>query len=510
MRRIHELLDGWARETPDRTAMVDHDGKRFSFSELDAAVAEAASALSARGVAGGDRVMLVAENCVAGAAMILAGSRLDAWVVPINARATEHEVRKIADHCLPRAMVFTSAASDPARSHAESFGSDDDEDMGFGEFRMTGPSECLSEPVERASGDQVGALLYTTGTTGDPKGVMLTHENLLHAAKGSQDIRGLNGDDQVYCVLPMTHVFGFASMFLASLRAGALMRFAPRFEPARVLAALRDGVTVFQGVPQMHAAILDHCRQQGMKRLDAPTLRYMSSGGAQLDPDWKRRAEAFFGTPLQNGYGLTETAAGVVATVHGDHRSDASVGFPMPGVAVKLVPPPGRDDLDDGVGEIVVWGGNVMKGYYKNEDATRDAFTEDGGYRTGDLGRYGSDGALFVVGRSKELIIRSGFNVYPPEVEAALNANPAVVQAYVVGRRQTDGNEEVLAFVERAPGASATEADLKQSLTGVLAPYKRPSRIVIADRLPAAATGKILKHKLIETFLAELDGDGTA
>jgi acyl-CoA synthetase (AMP-forming)/AMP-acid ligase II len=250
---------------------------------------------------------------------------------------------------------------------------------------------------------------------------------------------------------------------------------------------------------------LRHAREHGIEKPDAPRLRYLSSGGAPLDRDWKRRVEAFFGVTLHNGYGLTEVAPGVAATRVGMERSDTACGPPLPGVEVKLVPPPGQSEMQGGVGEILVRGPNVMKGYYKNPEATREVLQPDGWLYTGDLGKFTADGALMVVGRSKELIIRSGFNVYPPEVEAVLTEHPAVVLAAVVGRSEPGGNEEVIAFVQTPKPAAASEAELKAFCAERLATYKRPARIIVTDRLPTGSTGKILKAHLLRDFAAELE-----
>ena len=255
-------------------------------------------------------------------------------------------------------------------------------------------------------------------------------------------------------------------------------------------------------VPQMHALLMQYTRDQGMTRLEGSRLHYVSSGGAPLDPAWKCKAEAFYGMALQNGYGMTESTAGICGTRNPIGTPDVSVGPALPGVEVRIDP----DTQDEhGVGEVLTRGPHVMKGYFRNPDETARAIRPDGFLRTGDLGRFDAEGNLHIVGRSKELIIRSGFNVYPPEVEAALNDHPLVVQSAVVGRRVAGGNEEVLAFVQCADPAKVDEATLKEFVAGRLSSYKRPSRILIVDQLPAAATGKVLKHRLLGAFADRLD-----
>ncbi len=500
MQRIHEMLDQWLEKGPEKQACVDFDGRVLTYSGFNQAILDATELLRSAGVGPGDRVTLVSENSVASAAIILACSRLDAWINPLNARMTDSEIGRIVAHCQPRVMIFTHKVSEGAARHAKLYEARESEPAAFGQVMLCAFPDTASEPVFEAAEDQVAALLYTTGTTGDPKGVMLSHRNLLYMAEASTTVRGLSSGEYLYCVLPMTHVFAFASAFLASIYAGAMIRYVARFVPADVLEAYAQGVVVMQGVPAMYAQLLKYCADQNITEPKAPKLRYLSAGGAPLDLDWKRKIENFFGLTLHNGYGMTETSPGISATVPGFKRDDDSCGPPLPGLDVRMVSPPGQRELRDGVGEIVVKGPNVMMGYYKNPEATAQVLDAEGYLHTGDLGRFDDGGWIFVVGRCKELIIRSGFNVYPPEVETALNSFPGVVQSAVVGERLQDGNEDVIAFVETRAAAGVTEEALKQHVKERLAPYKVPSRMVLTDKLPAAGTGKILKHKLLEFF----------
>ncbi len=502
MNRIHEGLEATAEQYPDTAAILTPDGEQVTYAQLKLIVDEAAATLRAKNVRGGDRVIVVGENSVAMIAFILACSPLDAWAVPTNARMAAGEIDRVVAHAEPRVIVTTDDASDSAAAHGERLGASAVEGA-FGKISISSARECSSEPVETAPEDQVAVVMYTTGTTGDPKGVMLTHNNLLFAGTQSANLRGLTHGDRVYAVLPLSHIFGLASALTASLLAGATLLLETRFAPDKLYAALKDGVTVLPAVPQMHALLMQHVLEQGLEKLDAPSLRYVSSGAAPLDPDWKRRAEAFYGVALQNGYGMTETTAGISTTRVTIGDPDISTGKPIPGTEVILVPPPGQDELKDGVGEILVRGPHVMKGYYKNPQETDRTLRSDGFVHTGDLGRFDETGHLSVVGRCKELIIRGGFNIYPPEVEAAINDHPTVIQSAVIGR-SVAGNEEVLAFVQVPSKDATSEADLKEHLKDRLAPYKHPSRIVLTKSLPAAATGKILKHKLVETFQDEL------
>ncbi|HKH35520.1 MAG TPA: AMP-binding protein [Beijerinckiaceae bacterium] len=494
-RRIHELVERHAAERPEALALIDHDGRRLTWREFRSAAYAMEGHLRAAGVRGGDRVLVVLENSVAAVAALIACSRLDAWAALINARLAAPEIARIRDHCEPRAIVFTTGASAEAARHAQSAEAKTISDTLVGACAIAGNLSTTPEPVEASNAAQVAAMIYTSGTTGNPKGVMLTHRNLLFIAIVSGAIRALCADDLVYAVLPISHVFGLASTCLGAVNAGGALQLVNRFDPAHLAQALREGVTVFQGVPAMYARLLEHLDHRG-EALVAPRLRYMSSGGAPLDLDWKRRIEARFGLALNNGYGLTEASPTVAQTRIDDPRDDDSIGPALPGLELRFVDKDGRDVPEGEVGECWLRGPNVMKGYYRDPEATAATITPDGWLRTGDLGRRDADGNLFLVGRSKELIIRSGFNVYPPEVETALNAHPDVVQSAVVGRR-VSGNEEVVAFVEVMPGSTVDEAALKRFVGERLAAYKRPQHIFVMARMPASATGKVQKHMLV-------------
>lgn len=497
MTRIHEALDRQAEAQGAAVAVIDTDGARFSYLSLKAASEEAVGLLLAEGVEPGDRLLILAENSAAAVAFIFAASRLGAWALPVNARLAAPEIDRILAYATPRAVVFTVGASPDAAAHAERL-SAQPRDGGFGSVALATPYPSAPEPD-----DDVAVMLLTTGTTGQPKGVMLTHDNLRFAGQASAELRGMQPGDIVYGVLPMTHVFGLASMIMAATHAGATIKLEARFSPEALHRALTEGVTILPAVPQMHALLMQYTHARGHETLEGSALRYVSSGAAPLDPMWKRKAEAFYGIPLQNGYGMTESTAGICATVNPIGDPDISVGRPLPGVEVKI------DETavggGEGVGEVLTRGPHIMKGYYRNPAETARTLDSDGWLHTGDLGRLDDQGRLHIVGRAKELIIRGGFNVYPQEVEAALNDHPAVVQAAVIGRSLEGGNEEVLAFVQIDAPGRIDEAGLKAHVSNLLSGYKRPERIVIAERLPAAATGKILKHKLISTFERELE-----
>jgi acyl-CoA synthetase (AMP-forming)/AMP-acid ligase II len=497
-RRISDIATLQAARAPHDPAL--REGERsISYGELAAVSAAAADELAAAGVRAGDRVLIVAENCAALPALLFAVARLDAWSVVVNARLSARELDAIRDHSAPRLAVYTAQVSSDAAAHAERHAAAQPWALArLGTVLRGAPDPaCAPEPVSGDPAQQVAALVYTTGTTGEPKGVMLTHRNLLFVARVASALRRLGPGDRVYGVLPIAHVYGLTSVCLSTLYAGACLQLEARFTPQAALRALMDdGITVLQGVPTMYARLLEFI-ESGGGPFSAPRLRILYAGGAPLTPSLKADAERIFGLPLHHGYGLTESSPTVTQTRLDAPRHDMSVGTALPGVELRIVDAAGRDAATGEPGELRVRGPNVMLGYYRNAGQTAETVDAAGWLHTGDLARLDDDGALFIVGRLKELIIRSGFNVYPAEIEGVLNAHPAVMHSAVVGRAAAD-NEEVVAFVELAPNQHVTPDELAQFAATRLSPYKRPAEIVVLAALPASATGKILKSRLRE------------
>jgi acyl-CoA synthetase (AMP-forming)/AMP-acid ligase II len=284
---------------------------------------------------------------------------------------------------------------------------------------------------------------------------------------------------------------------LGSLRAGASLHLQARFAPAAMAEFIvRRGITVCQGVPTMYAKLLEHLKSRP-EPFSAPALRFLYAGGAPLAPALKSQVEKFFGLTLHNGYGLTEASPTITQTRHEEPRSDCSVGRLLPGVEARIVDEAGADVAPGEPGELWARGPNIMKGYYKDPDATAAVMRPSGWLATGDIARQGEDGAYYIEGRVKELIIRSGFNVLPIEIESVLNAHPEVSQSAVVGR-PAGADEEVVAFVELAPGARVTPGELLEFAAVSLAAYKRPAEIIVLPALPASPSGKILKARLAQ------------
>jgi acyl-CoA synthetase (AMP-forming)/AMP-acid ligase II len=494
--RISDVIKPFARQTPDHPVLVQGD-VTWTYAELAAVVADAALILKLYEIRPGDRVMLVSENCLALAALILAISEIDAWSVVVNPRLSAREVDVIRAHSGARRVFYAVEVSDAARQHADRHDAAITVLGGLGTLGVGRLNrETAPEPVEVDRSRQAAALVYTSGTTGNPKGVMLTHRNLLFSARAAAAQR--EPTDKAYCVLPISHIVGLSNILIASLMAGATVQLEPRFDPAALVSAIANGgIARMFGVPATYQRLLEYKAVTGIDRLPRGKLRRLAVAGAPLDLALKSKIEAEFGLSLRNGYGITECAPAIAGARADTARSDDAVGSLITGIEARLVKPGSGGAVAPGeVGELHVRGPNVMRGYYRAPEATAAVIDAEGWFNTGDLARFDGE-SLYIVGRSKELIIRSGFNVYPAEVEAVLNEHPAVVQSAVIGRAVL-GNEEVVAFVELLPGSTATPADLMAHAMRLLAPYKRPSEIIVLDKLPAASTGKILKQRLAD------------
>jgi long-chain acyl-CoA synthetase len=355
---------------------------------------------------------------------------------------------------------------------------------------QTGPA-----PLHQTDPGDTAVIVYTSGTTGRPKGAELTHFQLFMNADTPGRLFGIRDDDVVLVVLPLFHVFALSSILDVCVRFGATMSLVPRFDPDAALAAIqRDRVTVFEGVPTMYIALLDH---PGLDRYDVSTLRVGISGGAPIPAEVLDEFERRFGIVILEGYGLSETASTTTFNISEQDRRVYSVGRPIWGVEVQVWDPEGRV-LPAGrghVGELMVRGVNVMRRYRGDPAATAAAFT-DGWFHTGDLGYVDEDGFFFVVDRTKDLIIRGGYNVYPREVEDVLYGHPAVAQAAVVGVPDERLGQEVKAYVALHPGHRATEAELVGYVKERIASYKYPRSVEFRDSLPLNAAGKIVKRDL--------------
>jgi long-chain acyl-CoA synthetase len=498
LRRIHQITANHVASAPDQIALIE-DGASWTYRDLDRRVSEIATDLSSLGLRAGDRVMLVSENCIALAALLLAVSRLDAWAIVANPRLSARELDQIRDHSGARRVLFTAGVSKEAAAHATRCGAEKRRLGALGKIGIGPLNEGATvEPVEADPAKQVAVLIYTSGTTGTPKGVMLTHENLLISAKTTAHFRQMDRNDKIYLVLPISHIVGI-SLLIMTLMVGGTVRMASKFDPAATAKAVaEEGITILNGVPATYQRLLEYKGVSGLKRLDRGSLRLITVSGAPLDLSLKVRVEREFGLPLLNGYGMTECSPGIAGVRFDAPRFDQAVGKLLPGVEGRIRTLDGIPLSRGELGELHVRGRNVMRGYYRAPELTAQVIDSEGWFNTGDLARFDGD-CLYIMGRTKEMIIRSGFNVYPAEVETVLSSHKDVVQCAVVGR-VIDGNEDVVGFVQLRPGSLAKPADLMGFIRFQLTPYKRPSEIIVLDSLPATSSGKILKHVLAESL----------
>jgi acyl-CoA synthetase (AMP-forming)/AMP-acid ligase II len=502
--RISDVVSRSAELSPDQLALVDRQGD-CTYGELVVRIAKTKKWLAELGIRPGDRVMLVGENGQAFVTILLSLAALDAWIVVVNARLSTREVDQIQQHSGARIAIFTMTGSPQSASHAKRYRAAIEERPGMGQIGV-GPlnQNAQPEPLESDIGARTAALIYTSGTTGRPKGVMLTHRNILFVASVSAGIRSLSTRDRMYGVLPMSHAVGLSVVLMGTLLSGGTLYLTPRFDPIAFISSMqKDKLTIVLGTPSMFSMLLEYTGMKGINSLRFPALRIISSSGAPLQLATKQAVEQLFGLPLHNGYGITECSPNIAQTCVETPRTDTSVGRILPGVETRLVGQDGNDVPPGEVGELWVRGANIMKGYYRAPEETAAAINAEGWFNSRDLARV-EDNHLFIVGRAKELIVHFGLNVYPEEVEAVLNAHPAVIRSAVVGRQVNgvDGGEEVVAFVEPAEGVRVDSGDLISHAARHLAPYKRPSEIRLVTSMPMTVTGKIMKDRLAASIEA--------
>ncbi len=364
-----------------------------------------------------------------------------------------------------------------------------------GEFEQLLVAQEPDRELADRAGDDTAVILYTSGTTGKPKGAELTHENLhRNCASTSVALAGFTHEDVLLGALPLFHSFGQTCTMNGAVSVGATVTMIPRFDPEKALEILgRDGVTVFQGVPTMYNAML---HANGADSADASTLRLCMSGGAAIPVELIRGFEEKFGSPILEGYGLSETSP-VASFNHPDReRKPGSIGTPIEGVEMQVWDEQGNELPQGEVGEIVIRGHNVMKSYWERPEATAEAINSDGWFRTGDMAKVDEDGYFFIVDRKKDLIIRGGYNVYPREVEEVLYEHPAIQEAAVVGIPDDALGEEVGAVVVLKEGGSLDAQEVKAYVKEQVAAYKYPRKVWFVDELPKGPTGKILKREI--------------
>lgn len=488
---LFQLLAQTATDHPDRVA-VRAGETAMTYAELDHLSAQAAAMLREHGVEPGDRVAIMLPNVPAFAVTYYGALRAGAVVVPMNPQLKSREI----SYYLSDPEVKVIFAYDACHEQVAEGAAGLDTavvTVAPGDFEQALTHwEGWTEVADRA-GDDTAVILYTSGTTGQPKGAELTHASLARNAQMCASLFGLTDEDVVIGALPLFHSFGQTCSLNAVLGAGASVVLIARFAPGAVLSAIAEHhATVFMGVPTMYSALLHH---QGREDIDTSSLRRCVSGGSALPVEVLHGFETAFGCPLLEGYGLSETSP-VASFNRPETRKPGSIGLPIDGVQMRVVDDGGAAVPDGEVGEIAIRGHNVMKGYWRRPEETAAVLDEDGWFRTGDMGRRDEDGFFAIVDRKKELIIRGGYNVYPREIEEVLYEHPAVRECAVVGVPHATLGEEVGAAVVLTDADAATVDELRSYVRDRVAAYKYPRQVWIAPELPKGPTNKILKREI--------------
>jgi long-chain acyl-CoA synthetase len=481
-----------AQMYPDRPA-VRLDDAIISYALLDELSARVAGWLRARGLRPGDPVGIMLPNVPQFPVCYFGVLRAGGAVVPMNPLLKSREVTHYLGDSGARLVIAWETAASEARAGAEAAGASaviiGGSSLDFADGWPPSPE------VARRADDDTAVILYTSGTTGTPKGAELTHANMRrNASVTATTLLALGPDDVVMGCLPLFHSFGQTCGLNAAVLSGACLTLIPRFSAAQALRVIeRDGVTVFEGVPTMYVGLL-HEAAGNAGNAGTATLRLCVSGGAALPVEVLHGFEKAYGTVILEGYGLSETSP--VATFNRrDERKPGSIGLPIDGVELRLVGEDGQPVPAGQVGEIAIRGHNVMKGYRGRPEATAAAIS-GGWFRTGDLARADEDGFYYIVDRKKDMIIRGGYNVYPREVEEVLYEHPEVLEAAVIGVPHPSLGEEVAAAVVLRPGSAATPEELRDWVKQRVAPYKYPRQLWLAEALPKGPTGKILKREI--------------
>ncbi len=492
MQSLAQLLTETAATHGDRPALKLGE-TAVTYDSLNEGAARVAGLLKARGLEPGDRVGVLLPNVPYFASVYYGVLRAGGVVVPINVLLKGREVAFYLGDSGARLLFAWHGFADAATEGARRAGADIVL-VAPGEFeQLLAEVTPAYEDVRRAESD-TAVILYTSGTTGTPKGAELTHANLLvNCFHGGTELMKVAPDDVILGALPLFHSFGQTCCLNTAVRAGACLTLIPRFDPGTALEIIeRERVTLFDGVPTMYHAML---HQPDRERHDVSSLRMCVSGGSAMPVEVMRGFEAAFGCMILEGYGLSETSP-VASFNHPDReRKPGSIGTPIHGVEMKVVDDTGHELQGGAVGEIAIRGHNVMKGYWNRPDASREVL-KDGWLLTGDLARVDEDGYFFIVDRKKDMIIRGGYNVYPREIEEVLYEHPAVSEAAIVGIPDEALGEEVGAAVVLKRDAQADAEEIREFVKQRVAAYKYPREVWFVDALPKGATGKILKRDI--------------
>jgi long-chain acyl-CoA synthetase len=507
MKTLNDLLERAGTEDAHRPAICTAE-ETLTYGDLRKAILETAAGLSEAGVKKGDCVAIVHRNSAHFVVAYFALNRLGAVAVPINFMVQKaEELAYMLNDCKAVGLVTQKeflkglrGAAKLAQTVKTLWVTDADAPEGLEKPFSSLRKEASGFQAPAVGEEDVASILYTSGTTGSPKGVMLTHHNLLSNCLAAVEAMGLKRSDVALCILPMFHSFAWTGNVLISIRMGTKLVIAPAIAPPKPWLTLmaKHGVSLFSAVPQVYAALgKKACGLEGLvlKWWFFRRVRLAISGAAPLSPQTQKEFESGFGVPILEGYGLTETSP--VATINTPKkRRSGSVGTAIRDVTIKIVDDQEKELPIGQEGEVCIKGPNIMKGYYNLPEATREAFTADGCFKSGDIGALDQDGFLYIRDRKKDMIIIKGLKVFSAQVEATLLEHPDVAEAAIIGIPDEVGDETIKAFLVLRSGATADKAALMAYCKQKFDAYKRPRDIEIVDALPKNALQKVLKRVL--------------
>ncbi|MGV3740994.1 MAG: malonate--CoA ligase [Burkholderiaceae bacterium] len=483
-------------------AIETHAGRYYTWDDLERATAKIANLLSALKLARGARVAAQVEKSPEALMLYLASIRAGYVYLPLNTAYRKAEVDYFLQDASPSVVVCTPGnfgwmAQCAFRAGAKHVFTLDENHEGMASGSLLTRAAHQSDEFETVDSapDDLAAILYTSGTTGRSKGAMLTHENLASNAKVLHQAWQWRADDVLLHALPLFHVHGLFVASHCALLGGSKMIFLPKFDREEIVKHLPRS-TVFMGVPTYYVRLLDH---PGFTKQMCAGMRLFISGSAPLLAETFREFHQRSGHTILERYGMSETVMLTSNPYEGERRA-GTVGLPLPGVSVRIATPEGKPREQGEIGDIQVKGPNIFRGYWKMPEKTAEEFTPDGYFKTGDVGCFDADGYLSIVGRSKDLIITGGYNVYPKEIESVINEIRGVAESAVIGLPHADFGEAVTAVVVPQASAQLDEAAILGSLKNRIANFKIPKKVVFVDELPRNAMGKVQKNLLRDQF----------
>lgn len=499
--RVYDYLVSGAKEVPDRI-ILEFKGKKISFRELDDEARRLGAALRGLGIQPGEAVGIMLPNIPQFASCLFAALMNGSFIVPFNVLLRSPEIRYQSEDSgvkllftwegfLPQIEEALSSMPDPPKVVV--IGADAGGHLPFADLLAT------EERIDPYPTDEDATVMipYTSGTTGKPKGAIITNRNLIAQLDMTDEVFTPQPDDKWLCVLPLFHVFALNGILMGALKNRTTILLHTQFVLDDAVESLRnDDITIFGGVPTMYFYILKY---PDIEKIKFPKLRQCFSGGAAMPVEVMKRFEEIFNVPIYEGYGLTETTVSVCCNRPGSPRKAGSIGLAYGGVQIKIRDEKGADLPDGEVGEIVVKAPNLMKGYLNKPEATAEAIV-DGWFLTGDLGHRDADGYYFIVDRKKDMIIKGGYNIYPREIEEVIYQLPEVAEAAVVGVFDEAKGEVVRAVIALKPEQALSEEAIRTHLTANLAKYKLPEDYLFVEELPKGPTGKILKREIKQNW----------